>query len=328
MALTSKDWDNLLATANEQAVYGIFYDGICQLPDSLLPPKTLIYQLMIRIDNLERIHSRHNEQINQLDNFFKQEYTLPFQILKGQGIAAYYKHPSHRICGDIDLWFGDEQKAQKANQILLSNHINVTIGEYSDSAYWLNGIDIENHSRLIELHNPFIKKTIQEIEYNAFRTSNKYPPPSASLLLQITHILKHELNEGIGLRQICDLAVCLSKMDYDKQELGNQCKKLGIYKWAQLLFALLVKYMGLDDSVLPFPAKGNPDKLMNEIWIGGNFGQIDKRWGDIPSNNIGRKLHTLKQLLYKFHLFVKYAPAESFWSIAALMKIRIKELFQ
>ncbi len=115
-------------------------------------------------------------------------------------------------------------------------------------------------------------------------------------------------------------------MDYDKKKLENHCKQLGIYRWAQILFALLVEYIGIEENHLPFPAKGNPQKLMSEIWIAGNFGQIDDRWGEIPTNVIKRKLYTLTLLLYKFKFLVKYAPGECFWSIAILVKNRIKEL--
>lgn len=324
--LSEEQWAYIYKLAKEHAIYGIVYDGIASIDKSIFPPKGLMFKWVIEIDQLERLNKSHSALIDKLKKFYIKDNTLPFQILKGQGIASFYKNPLHRVCGDIDLWFGNKHNTQIANNLVKDNNIDITVGDYFDSSYWLDGIDIENHSRLIELHNPLLKKTIRRIEEETFKAGTLYPAQIGSLLLQITHILKHVLNEGIGLRQICDLAVCLSKMEYDKILFTKYCKDLGIYKWTQLVFALLVKYLSLNKDNLPFPAKGNPEWLMKEIWISGNFGQSDKRWGEIPQNIILRKLYTLKILTYKKSKLITYVPGECFWGFIMLLKTRLKEI--
>ena len=62
-----------------------------------------------------------------------------------------------------------------------------------------------------------------------------------------THILKHLINEGIGLRQLCDIAMAFNALHSvtNKNELECICRKWHIHRWNRLLYALLIKYLGV-----------------------------------------------------------------------------------
>ena len=215
-------------------------------------------------------------------------------------------------------------------------------GMTGDSAYLINGALIEQHARLIELHNPFFQKELTQWEKQVFTTGKPeqrpvyygvpvtVPTPVAHQLLVSTHILKHLLNAGIGLRQLCDAAVLL-RAQYeilDKKELEERCRRLGVYRWSQLLYALLVKYIGLPERYLPFPTDENPDTLMEEVWESGNFGFYDERKAARPEGKWKNKWYTVKQIGRKAKLFYLYAPGETFWWPVLLSGVRIKELIQ
>ena len=93
-------------------------------------------------------------------------------------------------------------------------------------------------------------------------------PPVATHLLMSTHVLKHMLNEGIGLRQLCALAIFTKSMyaSLDKQEYIQISKSWGIYRWNKLLYALLVKYLGLSSAYLPFVTTVNSDILLYQFY--------------------------------------------------------------
>ena len=327
--LTPEEWIQIYDMSVKQTVQGIIYDGIDLLPKEWQAPRTILIQWTVAIDRLERMNRQQNALLNTLPQIFGQEPAIPYQVLKGQGIATFYPKPLHRICGDIDLYFGNEEQTEKANQRIESLGIPVERGRLGDSSYHLNGTIIEHHCRLVNLYRPAIRREIKKWESNEFKKGRNTPSPMANHLLQTTHILKHLISEGIGLRQFCDLAITLHQQsaDINPQELVKTCHAWKIYRWHQLVYALLVKYLGMPKESLPFPTDINPDKLMEEVWESGNFGHGDERYGKRPNGNWKGKIHTLRIILNKLHLSWKYAPQETNHFLSDLALTRIKELF-
>ena len=132
--------------------------------------------------------------------------------------------------------------------------------------------------------------------------------------MQIAHIQKHLLTEGIGLRQLCDMAMTLHATHHaiDTHKLAKQLKTLGLYKIALLIYAFIEQYLGYPRTKLPLPTGYNPQPLLQEIWESGNFGQTDKR-NQKSSNTLKRKLQTFRKIFEKCLLFARYTPGEAFW---------------
>ena len=146
------------------------------------------------------------------------------------------------------------------------------------------GIEIEIHPRLIDIYNPCAYRRLQQLEEKNGRPVSlkdtggpeiEVPSPMLNLLLLDTHILKHALGRGIGLRQLCDMAracYCLNgKVDAGGMNLISN--RLGICKWNKLLFAFLVDILGLAPEFLPYPERDkNAYPLLEIVWKGGYFG--------------------------------------------------------
>lgn len=325
--LTPEEWMQVYEMSVKQTVQGIVYDGIGLLPKEQQPPRGMLIQWTVAIDQLERMNRQQNALLSALPQLFGQEPAIPYQVLKGQGIAAFYPKPLHRLCGDIDLYFGDETQTEKANQRIESLGIPVERGRDGESNYVLNGVLIEHHAHLIDLH--YYRKALRKWEKERFPRGGRTPDAVANHLLLSTHILKHLVNEGIGLRQLCDAAMALVGLSEstDKQELEQLSRQWHIYRWHQLLYALLVKYIGMPEKYLPFPTTVNPDKLMDEVWESGNFGHGDERFGNRPEGKWKSKWHTWKIVSNKLHLSAVYAPYETWHWLTGLIGFRIKELF-
>ena len=327
--LTPDEWMQIYNMTVKQTLQGIVYDGIQLLPKEQQPPRSLFMQWTVVIDQLERMNRQQNALLEVLPRLFGQEPAIPYQVLKGQGIAASYPNPLHRVCGDIDLYFGDTSLFQKANQRVEKIGIPMTYNVKGDASYALNGIEIEHHQYLIDLYRPSLRKKINAWEREMFPKGQQTPSPLANHLLQSTHILKHLVKEGIGLRQLCDLAMTMKTQmsAIDKQELEEICRDWKIFHWHQVLYALLVKYFSLPPELVPFPSAVNPDQLMEEIWKTGNFGHGDERFGKRPDNFWKGKTHTIRVILSKWELSLRYAPSEICWFMMDLTKKRLKELF-
>lgn len=114
----------------------------------------------------------------------------------------------------------------------------------------------------------------------------------------------------------------------NKNELECICRKWHIHRWNRLLYALLIKYLGVPADLLPFSTSLCPDKLMQEIWESGNFGHGDERYGERPTGKWANKRYTLKRIFHKMHLSLGYAFDETFWWLAGLALLRFKEMIK
>lgn len=327
--LSPDEWQQVYGMARKQTVQGIVYDGINLLDPSLFPPRPLLLQWIGEIDMVERKNHIQSALLEALYHLFDGRSAPAFRLLKGQGLAAFYRKPLHRVCGDLDLWFDGEEKMEAACHFLEQRGVPVHRGGNGDASCVLNGVLVELHSRLIELHSPFMQQALAAYEHKAFASSRHVPEAVANHLLQSTHILKHLINSGIGLRQLCDVAMSLAALheETDGKELKKLSKRWHIYRWNRLLYSLPVKYLGMPARYLPFPAGQNPDRLMEEIWKTGNFGHGDERYGNRPQGKWANKRYTLKQITGKMHLSLEYAAHETCWWLAGLSAARIKELF-
>ena len=328
--LDEKEWNEIHSMARKQTVQGIIYDGIRLLPDEAVPPRKVLLGWMVEVDTLERVNRQHRETLKGLQQIYAQPPSIPFLLLKGIGIAGFYPHPEHRIAGDIDLWFGNEAQTEEANQRMEKLGLPVKRGANGEASCLINRVLVEHHSRLIEMHNPFLQKKIRQWEAEVFANSQGKLPSEANHLLLSTHILKHLINEGIGLRQLCDVAMAFNALHSvtNKNELERICHKWHIHRWNRLLYALLIKYLGVPADLLPFSTSLCPDKLMQEIWESGNFGHGDERYGERPSGKWANKRYTLKRVFHKMHLSSGYAFDETFWWLSGLALLRFKEMIK
>lgn len=328
--LTEEDWIRIHHISCKQTVQGVIVDGINQLPPYYLPPHHLLARWTMETQMLGKVNMQHTAVLEVLRHLHGQQPPQVFRLLKGLSVSRFYRNPAHRVAGDIDLWFGNESLTEHANQKAERLGYQVKRGRNGEASCVVSGVLVEHHSRLIELHNPFLQGLLRQWEQDVFHsTGDIYLPPVAHHLLLSTHILKHLVNEGVGLRQLCDAAVSLVALSRqtDGEELERISRRWHIYRWNRVLYALLVKHLGMPCQYLPFPTKANPDGLMDEVWESGNFGQGDERYGERPQGKWANKQYTLKRIIHKLNLSLGYAADETFWWLSGLCAVRIKELF-
>lgn len=297
---------HLLETARQQAVVGLLLRGIARMPMEQLPPPAIRMQLLAEGDEIERKSMQINLVEHEVRNFLEQRGLRPI-IQKGSQAAKHYAMPLLRQGGDIDFYLPGES-FKKACALFPD-------GKYAPDGSLVfpkKGIVVELHPRYFDLHLP----------------DDQLPPvPSvcAELLLYSSHILKHAIGTGIGLKQLCDLARALAGLDgtYDKRELEEALRKAGILRWHQMLCSLLVDKLGLDPKYcLPGFKPGNYRTLMRIIRNGGNFGLSSslRKKGLRAANPLVRKSLTSLSFLLRLPFSLRYAPKETSSTIAELVK--------
>ncbi|MFC3353414.1 nucleotidyltransferase family protein [Sphingobacterium zeae] len=323
--MTADDWDTIRAYAANHTVDGIIYDSFPFLEENQLPPLVLRLKWAARIDQIERRNEKMNQVIAEQFVLFSKIGLKPI-LLKGQGIAASYRIPSHRSCGDID-WYFDDNGYAEARKYLKENAVKFRDTAGFSLDYEWGNIDTEHHKKIFDIRSPFKLSYLrmlkdhykqQEQMLSIGNESIRLLAPELQLLQVNGHILKHMISFGIGLRQICDSARLYhtTHTTINKEDLQNMYTKSGIIDWMHLLHKILVEYLGLPIDEIPFPYPNNLDAewMMNEIWYSGNFGFHDERFEDGKIINAISSLPDGPKRLWKnFNRYFRFAPQEVFF---------------
>ena len=115
--------------------------------------------------------------------------------------------------------------------------------------------------RADHLTNPLLNKKLQ-----AILDDEKSDIATRQLLLNIIHISRHILNEGVPVYNLVELGKYLSTEGHrvDFLTLNQWLKKLGFTPMAQLEGALLIQMFGFSKEEVPFLV-GEPDKRVERV---------------------------------------------------------------
>jgi len=332
--LSDEGWKTVLALARRQTVTGIACQGLNYLPDAFLPADAIMFRWITEVDRIERINRAMNETIHELFDLFS-SYALHPVLLKGQGTACMYARPLLREAGDIDLYFPTHEEWSHAGKIMKERKVAFLRLPDGSLCYRWNGIEVEHHATLFDLHSPFLKKYLKELEeLHGFTeqaispaTTVKIPSPALHLLLLNTHILKHAVGQGVGMRQLCDMARVYHHLHncIDATEMKSIYRRTGLTRWSRLLHAFIVEKLGMPADKLPYLDEAvSPRPLSDLILAGGNFGQY-RRNGDRQTQHAWkRKLRTAGSFLQNLRFSSRYAPGETFWTCTNLFKGQFK----
>lgn len=327
--LSDKDWKEVFRMSRWQAVAGIVYQGVCRLPEDMWPSEELMLQWTVAIDRIERRNRKVNEVLTELCGAWKVN-EMPL-VQKGQGVALFYEQPLCRESGDIDLYFSGRKQTEEAVTMMNAWGVSVKRSPDGSVCYRWKGVEIEHHTRLIDIYNPFVRSYLKRLEREEGRDMYclpeqgrmiALPSPALNLLLINAHILKHALGRGVGLRQLCDMAracYCLHGQ-VTAGTMEQIARRTGIRKWDRLLHAFMVEHLGLPVSCLPYPTRSTtPRPLWNIVWKGGNFGMYPKGKRQVSGNRWMNKVNTLRSFLENVYFSCCYAPKEAFWIIMNLL---------
>lgn len=323
--LSSEEWAGLFRTAERQTVAALVCRGLSYLPHHLLPPQPVLVRQVALTDAVERKNRRMNEALSVICRLCHRHGLHPV-LQKGQGVAQFYEDPLLRECGDIDLYFPDASESRMAARLLPTHPEQVYTAPDKAVTYRHGEILVEQHPVLFDLGNPFLRKYLRKLEAEegfdeiTVPVAVAVPSPLLNLLLLDTHILKHALGWGIGLRQLCDMARACHRL-HDGVDAGKweaACRKAGIRRWNRLLFAFLTEYLGLPADCLP--GRGSRGRtarpLLDIVLEGGNFGLYRRNAGGLPRWK--RKWHTACSFLRNALFALRHAPKEACWTFINL----------
>ncbi len=300
---TDADWAKMLKAATQQTVLGQLYQAIFLLPPDVRPPEAIVTELMSRALRGVRRSFAVKAATESLTDRLKQIGLSPV-VMKGVTIAAYYPHPEFRAAGDIDLYLPCGQ-LERAAEILDDKAVSPD-GSFTGR---FGGIDVDLHEHYFDLHIPASR--LPDI-----RT------PEATLLMLSSHILKHTIGTGVGLRQLCDMAMACKALDgaFDTANLREIFLRTGTLRWNRLLFSFLSDHLDLLDPVFGSEHVSSAP-LLRIVLEGGNFGHFAAaRAEELAVGGRRRKLDTFRRFVYRLPFSLRYAPRETFATIWSLTR--------
>lgn len=267
--LSTEEWEELFRMAHRQAVTGLLIDGVAQ--DTQHPDQALWDSWVAHLFFLERA----NRYIAQRGEAWIEKLAqagIPAMVFKGSSVASWYPEPWHRSHGDVDIVITDGWNRleafleQEGGTFYRSQEDEIVLEEK-------NGLLVEFHRHWECLYNPLTHRRLLQICRSA-------QPGDRELyfVCLIMHIQRHILTYGVGLKQICDVAVMLSRASLDLEKVASLLHRLHAERFSRLLFGFIACHLGgvEDYPLAPVTAGKGWERLNQAILQEGYHSKIEQ----------------------------------------------------
>ena len=288
---TAEGWSEFYQMAGIQSVTGVCFTAFPRLPKAQQPPVELMVRWMGEAEDIRRMNELQNQEAARLTRLFT-EAGRRSAILKGQANARLYPDRLSRQVGDIDIWVEGGKKGVVAllMELGLVTELGSTSvdGKPTASYHHVHLRPTKDHI-VVEVHfrpssgnfNPFTNRRLQrwleqEIGSSCQPVDEGFNVPSVrfALMMQLSHVQRHFLVEGIGLRHVCDYYWLLkNSTEEDRREVASHLSSFGLRYTASALMWVLHEVLHLDEDLMLCPPDSyRGEWMLREIMAGGNFG--------------------------------------------------------
>lgn len=325
---SAEEWAQIYDTAKRQSLLGVCFSAVVRLPEEQRPAKKLLlrwHALANRISERNKIVGQRAVELSEL--LLREGYLSC--VLKGLSVGMHYPNPLLRQSGDIDVWVRTPGGNAKADRDELISKVRKRLPNAEANCYHIvfdifPDVPVELHYLPTWLNCFSSDKRLQrwfeqekdeqfgnEIDIPAGRVC--VSTERFNVVYLLLHIMKHILQDGVGLRQFMDYYYLLSSRDsvIDKGEFQQLMKELGLLPTAQAVMYVLKELFGLEDGkLLCEPNERLGRFLVSEIMLAGNFGHYDPRMGNIGGESLPRRF--VRRQLRAFRFF-SLSPSEAVW---------------
>ena len=355
--LSCDEWASMYSECEKHALLGIAFAGVEKLPKEQYPPFDVlaewVHDAQVTKERNEKMNAECETLARQLEND-----GLWSCILKGQSNLVNY--PEHlregRTAGDIDVWCAPISKQGKGERKVIEYALsrariaNQPVPEVRYHHVELERVyhvDVEIHHRPSFMCSPLRNirlrnwcRKFEGINETASFNGHEFPVPTVSFnaVYQLVHIYRHLFDEGIGLRQILDYYMVLSRLGDERlevcrppqspcvggedrenrlevrEECLKQIERLGMKKFASAMMYVLQKVFDMPDEYLICRSNEKEGEfLLSEIMQAGNFGKYDERIKRVEGSYMKVQCnHAFEKWKHNLRLIAHY-PEEVLW---------------
>ena len=256
-------WPYIQTLVMEQGLYAIVLDGIEGLPASVRPPQNFLLEWI--------------GEVLQSYEYQYEQYCWP--------------KPSHRPCGDIDIWqfvkqkeADDALKSFRIQDSSTSEAAKPSAGFKIDSSHhhtvfeW-DRFTVENHYDFVNVHAHRFSAELEKIIKKLGKDDTHYvevhgekvylPSPNLHALFMIKHMVSHFAAAEINLRQVLDWAFFVEKhtKEIDWKWLDGMLDNYSMKDFVNCINGICVEDLGYDAGIFQemqfLPAL--KDRILNDI---------------------------------------------------------------
>ena len=340
---TAEEWSEFYQMAGIQSVTGVCFTASPRLPKAQQPPVELMVRWMGEAEDIRRMNELQNQEAARLTRLFT-EAGRRSAILKGQANARLYPDRLSRQVGDIDIWVEGGKKGVVA--LLMELGLVTELGSTSvegkpTASYHHVHLPPTKDHIVVEVHfrpssgnfNPFTNRRLQrwleqEIASSCQPVDEGFNVPSVrfALMMQLSHIQRHFLVGGIGMRHVCDYYWLLkNSTEEDRREVASHLSSFGLRYTASALMWVLHEVLHLDEGLmLCQPDSYRGEWMLREIMAGGNFGHHAEREKHGTLRRVSENKWRLLQLM-RFDFWEVIWMEIHFWkAVISTLPTRIK----
>lgn len=281
---------------------------------------------LIALSNNYVVNSSQNELIKILN-----ENNFKYTIIKGTSSSIYYPHPEYRALGDVDFLIDSESCEEITNVLIQNGYVKNPENHISHIIFNKENAHLEMHFKVAGIPNNEHKEEVEnflklaiETSVNSTYDNSVFKSPSSLFhgVIIILHTQHHLLNEGLGLRHLCDFATFVNKTKDEKfwvAELIPFLKRVGLYNFVNIFTNLCVKYLNIEKPSWATNCESSLlDELILDILSSGNFGckDVKKAKSAVYLAQKGEKDRgKLFNVLKKLHnaVLIKYPIVKKLW---------------
>lgn len=316
--------------ATNSAVSGMLADAFMNvMPKEMIP-------------TLQKYYLATYQKCVIFDNVFKEiceEFEarkINIVTYKGIMLKKLYPEPNLRIMGDIDFVF-NEKDAKEVIEIFTNWGYESDIHD-NHYVFTKGYIIIEMHSsfhtdELSEFEDILVdyKNNLKEINnYQYIHTLNS----TYHLMYLITHLTKHILHGGAGIRNYIDIALFIKHYDneIDYQFIENQLDKINLKSFYLNILGFTKKSFNEDIKVKDINEE-TYIKFLNFTYAGNAYGLLGKQKHEIAYSTSGKSKLAFRfskafpnfERLQTMYPKLKYKIQIPYYWIKRLLKIIFKE---
>lgn len=295
---TPQEWEALSELAAKQSLSGICLSAIQKMGGSTqVGWRELGIDQMFYVGWLGKaalIRKRNEELNSQCLKLQKKinEGNIRSCIFKGQTVGSLYGDLAmFRQPGDIDIYL--DCGREKTMSFLKSiGMCNLKWDYVHTHAPFFPNTTVEVHYSPGAIRNPWKNARLQKFwQQNnedffgglAFLPEGQIVCPTSKMHIfyLIHHTYRHLISSGIGLRQLMDVYFALQARDIeDDPWIQENVDRFGMKRFCKAMMWVMKEVFGAEIDRLPWTPDEKEGKfLLDEIMIGGNFGNSDIRFG-------------------------------------------------
>lgn len=212
-SLGRADWRALYATARKQALTGVLFHGIRQLPKGLAPDTALLMQWTGMAQKIRQQNARLFVDSAKVARRFRQE-GFRNCVLKGQGNALLYPDPYMRTPGDIDIYVDGGRRRVMGyvdtvcpGQTMRYHHVDFPVMATAIEVHFTPSyMFFPPHNRRMQrwFGRAMDLQCSNRVDLPDGYGEISVPTASFNAIYILSHLYRHVFTEGIGLRQLLD----------------------------------------------------------------------------------------------------------------------------